>query len=335
MTGQQRSALLYLILSKTFERSAFYLLAAVIVQHVVKSFNFDLTKAGWYYSLMYLSLGFISYFSGLLGDKTNRIKTVKTGMIILTISYLILYIISDSEGLLLLFLIILGVGIGLIVPNIYVFTGHIFNEQNRELKALPGFIFLSLAINIGVFVSIPLSTYLKTKYGFNSVFIMSFILASVALAFFLLFEKKYKKLDLHYEKNIQADKNLQKKIFTPIIISILIIGIFISFILGQKSLTLLFYIRDSIPNGFEINSFISKIENSVSVVLMIIFAVSVIFIKKFNWKLIFGFIITGLILGSISYILIAVSETSPVLKTDEGFIYKIFLMLLIVYSGVN
>ena len=97
-------------------------------------------------------------------------------------------------------IILLGLGVGLISPNITVFLGNIYNEKENEVIGLPGFIFLSIAINIGAFIAPLLSVFLKDSFGYNSIFFVAFVFALISFILFLKFKNQYNKLDLIAEQ---------------------------------------------------------------------------------------------------------------------------------------
>jgi len=163
LNKEQKSSILLLLTSKTFERLAFYLIMAILVQYLVDSLKLETDKAGIYYSIFYGVIGITTLFSGLLGDLRDRMKIVKIGFILLTVMYLAITFLPSISFVIVIALILLGLGIGLISPNIIVFLGNIYNEKENEIIGLPGFILFSITINIGALIAPLLSVFLKNN----------------------------------------------------------------------------------------------------------------------------------------------------------------------------
>lgn len=295
LNKEQKSGLLLLLTSKTFERLSFYLIMAILIQFLTDSLKIDSSKAGIYYSVFYGVIGITTLFSGFLGDKQDRIKIVKIGFLILTMMYLALTFLPSISFLVITALILLGFGIGLISPNIIVFLGNIYNEKGTEIIGLPGFILFSITINIGALIAPLLSIFLKDNLGYYSVFLFAFIFGLLSLILFLKFKNYYKKLDLVAEREDYFENIDTKKLNIFILISILAIGILIRFALHQKGLTFLFAAKDLIENGINLNQTFNNIEKYFSIILLVIFAFSVTRMKQLNWGKIFNITFVGLI----------------------------------------
>jgi dipeptide/tripeptide permease len=329
LNKEQKSGILLLLTSKTFERLAFYLIMAILVQYLMKTLKIETDKAGIYYSIFYGVIGITTLFSGLLGDLRDRTKIVKVGFILLTVMYLTITFLPSISFLIVTALILLGLGIGLISPNIIVFLGNIYNEKENEITGLPGFILFSITINIGALIAPLLSIFLKNNLGYNSVFLFAFIFGLISTILFLKFKSHYNKLNLITEQKDKLENIDTKKLNIFILISILIIGVFIRFALHQKGLTFTFATRDYIENGFNLNQTLNNIEKYISIIFLLLLAFSVTRMKRLNWGKIFNLIFIGLIFSIVAFILIAsYSSISQMIDGNNLFIHSYIFILI-------
>ncbi len=77
LSKEQKSGILLLLASKTFERLAFYLIMAILIRYLMDSLKLGEEKVGIYYSVFYSVIGITTLFSGLIGDLRDRMKIVK------------------------------------------------------------------------------------------------------------------------------------------------------------------------------------------------------------------------------------------------------------------
>ena len=329
LNKEQKSGILLLLTSKTFERLAFYLIMAILVQYLMDTLKLETDKAGIYYSIFYGVIGITTLFSGLLGDLRDRTKIVKVGFILLTVMYLTITFLPSISFLIVTALILLGLGIGLISPNIIVFLGNIYNEKENEIIGLPGFILFSITINIGALIAPFLSIFLKNNLGYNSVFLFAFIFGLISTILFLKFKSHYNKLNLITEQKDKLENIDTKKLNIFILISILIIGVFIRFALNQKGLIFTFATRDYVENGFNLNQTLNNIEKYISIIFLLLLAFSVTRMKRLNWGKIFNLIFIGLIFSIVAFILIAsYSSISQLIGGNTLFIQSYIFILI-------
>lgn len=335
LNKEQKSGILLLIASKTFERLAFYLIMAILVQYLIDSFKLELDKAGIYYSVFYSIIGLTTLFSGLLGDLRNRMKIVITGFILLTIMYLAMAFLPNISFVIISVLILLGLGIGLISPNIIVFLGNIYNEKENEIIGLPGFILFSITINIGALIAPLLSVFLKNYYGYNSIFIVASLFGLISLFLFMKFKNQYNKLTLTAEQNVNFGNIETKKLNTIILVSIFVIAVFIKFALNQHGLTFTFAIKDYLENGNFLSQTLKDIENYISIIFLLMFLVIVARVKKLNWGKIFNIIIIGLIIAIIAFISIASFTSLSQLISGENIFIQAYILLILAETLIS
>lgn len=329
LSNEQKSGILLLLSSKVFERLAFYLIMAILVQYMTDSLNIESEKAGIFYAIFYGVIGFTSLFTGLLGDLRDRTKIVKVGFILLTVMYLVFAFLPNVNIVTVISIILLGLGVGLISPNITVFLGNIYNEKENEVIGLPGFIFLSITINIGAFIAPLLSVFLKDNFGYNSIFLVAFVFALVSLILFLKFKNQYNKLNLIAEEKTNLGSVTTKKLNTLILVSVLFIAVLIRFALNQKGLTFTFAIKDYLDNGVDLNQTLNNIEAYVSISFLLVFSVLVIRMKRLNWGKIFNLIMIGFVFSIIAFVLIASFTSLSQIVDGESLFVQSYIYLII------
>ena len=294
---EQKSGILLLLGSKTFESLAFFLLMAIFFPFLNESLGIDSSKVGFYYTLFYGTIGITSFISGFLGDKRNRFHVVTIGFLLLTVMHLAIAFLPGNNFLILATLILLGLGKGLISPNMVVFLGNIYNEKENKIIGLSGFILFSFAVSTGAVIAPLLSAFLKNNWGFYSLF--AFIFALLSFILFLKFKNHYNKLNIVADRKDYVENTDIKKLNTLILFSILTIGIFINFVLYQNRLTFTHAIHDFFENGFEITQVFNNIDNYISFIILALFAFLILKIKRLNWSKIFNVILIGLIVASL------------------------------------
>lgn len=335
LNKEQKSSILLLLASKTFERLAFYLIMAVLVHYLMDSLKLEANKAGIYYSVFYFVLALTTLFSGLLGDLRDRMKIVKTGFILLTGMYLIIALLPSIDFVIIIALITLGFGIGLVSPNIIVFLGNIYNEKENEVIGLPGFILFSITINIGGLIAPLLSVYLKDNFGYNSIFLLASLFGFLSLILFLKFKKYYNNLNLIAEQKVKVENIVTKNLNKIILASILAIGVLIRFALHQKGLTLTMAARDYLDNGFNINQTLNNIVKYISPIFLIGFAIIMLRIKILNWGKVFNVIMIGLIFSIIAFVLLASYSSLSQMINGESIFAQSYILLMIAETLIS
>lgn len=77
-----------LLLSRLFERLAFYLVLSILVNYLMDKVQPGVKNVSLYYGFFIVAMMITTFFSGLLGDLRNRNKVVITGFVLLTAMYL-------------------------------------------------------------------------------------------------------------------------------------------------------------------------------------------------------------------------------------------------------
>lgn len=335
LNKEQKSGILFLLASKTFERLAFYLIMAILIQYLMDSLKIGAGQAGIYYSVFFGVIGITMLFSGLIGDLRDRMKIVKTGFILLTAMYLIIAFLPGIHFVIIIALIVLGLGVGLISPNIIVFLGNIYNEKESEITGLPGFILFSMVINIGALFAPMLSNLLKDTFGYNSVFIFAFLSGLISFILFLKFKSQYTRLNLVSEQKNNSGTIEIRHLNTIILVSILAIGLLIRFALNQKDSTFSFALKDYIENGYDLYQTLSNVKKYISIIFLLVFAVIVYRIKKLNWGKVFNLILAGLIFSIIAFGFIAGFKSLSQLIDGKYIFIQSYIFLIIAETFIS
>jgi len=325
---EQKTALSFLIISKAFERLAFYSIFAIFIFYLTDNLKMSIDEAGGFYSTFYLSVGVSTLLFGFLGDFINRQKLVKIGMLLMTVFYLVLIFPPVSLFIQQAVFIALGICIGMTVPNTIVFLGNIYNERKMQILGLSGFIFFSLAIEFGAFIAPALSNAFREVIGYNSVFVLAFIFALISFVLYLFFDKKYSKLKLFAEQRKKTEPKF-KNLNITILVSILVIGVILKMVLYQKDLSLNNYIRDFVANGHDLVSRLQNIDKRFSLLILIFFGIVIAKLKKLNWDILFKLIFIGSIISAIVYIFMAFNGNEAGEKMNSALMIGLYTILLL------
>lgn len=335
LNKEQKTGISLLLLSKMFERLAFYLIMAILVRYLIESLNIESVTAGIYYSIFYGMIGITTLFAGLLGDLKSRTNVVTVGFILLTFTYLAIAFLPSINILIIVSLIILALGIGLTSPNIVVLLGNIYNEKGNEIYGLPGFVFFSIIVNIVGIIAPPLSIFLKNSLGYNAIFLVAFVFGLISLILFLKFKVIYNGLGVRLERKIDSNRIPTKGLNTIILVSILLIGILIRFALHQRGLTFTFSLRDYLDNSIEFSQTLTSVEKYVSILLLGVFAIFIIRMKQLNWSNILNIILVGIVLCTIAFIAVACFSSLSQLIGEKSVFVKAFILILIAETLIS
>lgn len=321
-----------LLLSRLFERVAFYLVLSILVNYFTEKLQPGMKNVSLNYSLFMIAMMITTFFSGLLGDLHNRNKVVITGFVLLTAMYLAVPFVTGVSFLQIAAFVLLGAGIGLTTPNMVVLLGNIYNEKEVEIRGLSGFILYMLAANLGALFAPLLSIFLKEQWGYTAVFLLAAVCGLIALLFFFLFSQPYGRLDLVSEQKTYKPAVSVIKLNRFILYSMLIIAVLIGFSLQQRSSTLVVAISDLTGKGVEIASMIVPLEKYLLPVLLLLFAWWVSRIKTINWSKIFQLMLLGLAVAITGYLIIAGFASLKEVVQEKIILYPSYIFLLIAES---
>ncbi|MDQ2178045.1 MFS transporter [Marinifilum sp. D714] len=330
LNAEQKNGIFFLLLSKAFERIAFYMVMAILMQYLTNGIGVEAKTAGIQYSLFYGMFVVGSLFSGWIGDVCDRIKFVKLGFLMMIVMYLLFVFIPNVNWLVVMVLLIMGFGHAIITPNQIVFLGNIYNEQGKEIKALPGFIWYSIIVSVAAMLAAFLANVLKNQLGYLAVFIAAFVFAGLALMCFLMFKKAYRKLDLVAEQKEDQTEVSIRRINKLILVAMISIGVLIRFVLNQKNLSFTFAMRDYLPNSIDLSWFTDGLLPYLSIMFLLIFLFVVSRLKRMNWKVIFNFILLGIAICVLACTLVLGYE--PLSNIISGNVVFLNVMIMIVLS---
>ena len=332
LSTSQQSAIGLLLVTKAFERVAFYLVLSILVLYLADSQQTGTNLTGLTYAIFMGSMFITSLFSGLLGDIRNRKKVVITGFVMLTTMYLLASFLPVNGVLMIIVFVLMGAGIGLTTPNIVVLLGNIYNEKEAEIKGLPGFILYSFVIKLAALSAYLLSAVLKEQWGYTAVFLLAAFCGLMALLFFFLFSRPYGRLDPVSEQKAYEPSLPVSKLNRFILYSVLITAVLIGFSLQQRSSTLAVAIRELTGKGVEAASMLVPLERYLLPVLLLLFAWWVARFKTINWGKIFQLMLLGLAFAIAGYLTVAGFASLKEVVQEMIIHYPSYIFLLIAES---
>jgi len=128
------------------ERFGYYIMNAVLVLFLCSKFGLGEETSTIVYSCFYCGIYVLSLVGGIIADKTRNYKgTIITGLIIMTIGYVLLSIpilaTSDNTTWLLTFtcgaLFLIAFGNGLFKGNLQAIVGQLYDNPNIAHSAMP------------------------------------------------------------------------------------------------------------------------------------------------------------------------------------------------------
>ncbi|MDD2513572.1 MAG: MFS transporter [Proteiniphilum sp.] len=327
-----QSSIGLLLLSRLFERVAFYLLLSILVNYFTEKLQPGMKNISINYSLFMGAMMITTFFSGLLGDLRNRNKVVITGLVLLTAMYLGVPFLPGVNFLLIAAFVVLGVGIGLTTPNMVVLLGNIYNEKENEIRGLPGFILFTFMAELGGVLAPLITGFLKPRWGFTPIFLLAAACGLAALLLFLQFSRKYlishpAAAQQHNQPSVSMRK-LQK----VILLSVLITALMAHLSLQLRGTTLVMALKDLTGMGAELSSMVVPMEMYLLPLLMLLFFVWVTRIRSMHWGRIFQMMLLGLAFAIVGYLTFAGFTSLQEVIGEKFIIYPSYSFLLIAES---
>ncbi len=222
----------YLIFSlELWERFGFYGLQAILTIFLIKKFSMSEKEAITLFSSFTALLYGLVSLGGWLGDKVLGTKrTIKLGLIILTLGYIIISLSTNNISLIYLGLSTIAIGNCLFKANPSTLLSICYNNDDKKIET--AFILYYMAINIGSFFSMLLTPWIASYYGWNTAFFTSVIGLLISLINFLYFQKHIK----DYGSKPDFEPLTKTKIFLTSI-GIFILIIFSNYILKNENLS--------------------------------------------------------------------------------------------------
>ncbi len=303
MNPSQQNSLALLFSYRFFERLAFYSIVALLMKMLIPLSTLDSSQNFvMIYSIFYSIIVVSAILSAILGDFKNRPKIILAGFIVVLSSLALIMIISLDSFFGRILLIPLGFGFGMIGTNTRVLLGDIYLEKEEEIKALPGFIILSIIIDIAILVSGVIKLWFTYKEDTQVMMILIILELILAFILFMFFKKGFNKIerapistDLKYEST-------NHKYLNGYILSVtLILALVFTVISNMKSMILSTYLWQQVDILWPLQVAYEKIDTLFSVLLMGIFLVFILIKKSLNWKIIFQILAFGAATFGLAY----------------------------------
>ena len=139
------------------------------------------------FNLVFVSFSIVTRFiAGKTSDRLGRVKVMKAGLILLSISLLIIGF-AQSQSVVVLGGAIFGISIGLNRPTIFAWSADLANPQNRAASMATMLLALEIGIGAGAFISG--SIYDGNPGSISISYVCSSVLALLAFFYLLKFHK--------------------------------------------------------------------------------------------------------------------------------------------------
>ncbi|MGB9906432.1 MAG: peptide MFS transporter [Candidatus Saccharicenans sp.] len=183
MLKQHPRALSYIFFTEMWERIGFYTLMAILVLYMDRVLGWSDSRKGDWYGLFLGLCYFFPLVGGWLGDRVfGRLKTVRTGAVLMALGYVGLALSSASQTLTFsLGLLLVAIGTGIFKVNMSVLVGNIYQDRPQLRDA--GFNIYYMGVNLGAMVA-PLIATLNNAV-FNS-YHLSFWVSALGLVLALV-----------------------------------------------------------------------------------------------------------------------------------------------------
>lgn len=321
-----------LLLSRLFERVAFYLVLSILVNYFTEKLQPGMKNVSLNYSLFIVVMMITTFFSGLLGDLRDRNKVVITGFVLLTAMYLAVPFVTGVSFLLIAAFVLLGAGIGLTNPNMVVLLGNIYNEKENEFRGLSGFILFTFMAELGGLLVPLITSFLKPRWGFTPIFLLAAFCGLVALLLFMQFSRIYHIRDLAAAQQHNQPSVSMRKQHRVILLSVLITALMIGFSLQLRGTMLAMALKDFTGMGTELSSMLTPMEMYLLPLLMLLFFGWVTRFKSIHWGTIFQMMLLGLAFAIVGYLTFAGFMTLKEILNEKSIIYSSYSFLLIAES---
>lgn len=142
---------------------------------------------GWFFIFYVLATISVRLFAGSLSDRIGRRKTLLLGMVLLTISMVMVGSSTDAT-MYTISSVVFGVATGISSPTLFAWTADLSHPERRGVGAGTLFIALELGIMVGSFST--LATYSNTMESIGAAFAFAVVLALFAILYLIWHLKK-------------------------------------------------------------------------------------------------------------------------------------------------
>jgi len=218
--------LLTLFFTEFWERFSYYGMRAILVFYMY----YEVSKGGLgideSLALSIMSIyGSLVYMSGVIGGwLADRIfgtsRAVFYGGVLIMFGHIALSI-PGSIPMFFVSMVLIVLGTGLLKPNVSTIVGDLYAEKDERRDS--GFTIFYMGINLGAFLSPLIVGTVGMEYNFHLGFAIAAIGMFLGLLLFVFTKKKNLGLAGTYVSN-PLSKNERKKVYTYIILGIIILG---------------------------------------------------------------------------------------------------------------
>ncbi|GEM_PF-5501626 len=306
-----------------FERTALYILMGIIIKYMNSSLGLSYSEAGTLYSIFYASTYVPVIFSGLIGDFTKRKTLILIGIITMVVGYIMLSTpLSDSSAIFPGLLVIIGVGSGILKPNIMVAFGNSTDDNSN--KKYIGFIVYSISSSIAALITVLVSGYLTEIIGMKGMFILSLVSVIIATALFFVMSKMFANTLDTYKSNRMLPPKINKSSNLLILLSVLILISPLVTVVNQSGISFNLISSDL---SSQLGNLMSKsmILNPISGMIagVIIFFIILQLNKRIK---LFKIISLGLLIYAIAYIILTTGI--GIYDTNVSFLFFAFPVIM-------
>lgn len=302
MNKNQKLSITFILLATLALQLAKFSIFYGLSEYLMNAFGIEFFDASYYNRFLLFSLAFTSIFSGWLGDFVNRTRLILIGILVFILMCFVLLIIPGSLNTVVATLIIMGIGGGLVITNTIVLLGNSYNTTKNGLNSLNGFVLYALCALVASYFAENIINFAKNHIGLSTFISIAILFGIGAMIFIHFFSLNYKKIN-NDNKEIEitkSNKTINKRI---LVLAFIIIGIS-SLALNQFSITYLHLNKYSL---WRISAFFSDYSEAIDMIMGGIFFLFIILLRKKTWKTILNILIIILAIGSVSYMILAVS----------------------------
>jgi MFS family permease len=151
---------------------------------ILKNSTYDDAQIGMLFAILVIPSMIIHYPAGILSDKIGKTKIIITGLVLISLAFLIF--ITTEPPFPMLGMLIFGIGHGMIFPTS---AGAVKTHTSDDIRGIATGIFYALSV-AGVALSSPISGYIFQSFGFLAVLILGIVIPFIAvIAHFILYPK--------------------------------------------------------------------------------------------------------------------------------------------------
>lgn len=213
MLRKHPRALSYIFFTEMWERIGFYTLMAILVLYMDRVLGWSDSRKGDWYGIFLALCYFFPLVGGWLGDRIfGRLKTVRSGAVLMALGYAGLAISSASQTISFkLGLLLIAVGTGIFKVNMSMLVGNIYQDRPQLKDA--GFNIYYMGVNLGAMVAPLIATV--NNAVFNSYHLSFWVSAAGLILALIIFQAGRPHLaaadDLRFRKEeMAAARELQK-----------------------------------------------------------------------------------------------------------------------------